>query len=84
MYGKKGKNSMNFPDPLAARPEKEGKEYGIRYAKAISNQWGSVEQDNSLIRNRVNTFGRNTEPRTQLYTGSSLLAWTPTTETEPF
>ena len=59
MYGKKGKNSMNFPDPLAARPEKEGKEYGIRYAKAISNQWGSVEQDNSLIRNRVNTFGRN-------------------------
>ena len=59
MYGKKGKNSVNFPDPLATREKKEGREYGLRYAKAISNQWGSIEQDNSLMRRRVNTFDRN-------------------------
>lgn len=59
MHGKQGKNSINFPDPLAPRSVKEGKEYGLRYARAISNQWGSTERDGSLMKNRVKTFERN-------------------------
>lgn len=59
MYGKKGKNSINFPDPLAERSKKEGREYGLRYAKAIHGQWGSVEESNSLMKKRVTTFDRN-------------------------
>lgn len=59
MYGKQGKNSVSFPDPLAPQATKEGKEYGLRYAKAISAQWGSSEQDNSLMRKRRKVFERN-------------------------
>tara|TARA_R100001440_G_scaffold71944_1_gene95303 strand:- start:715 stop:3177 length:2463 start_codon:yes stop_codon:yes gene_type:complete len=59
MYGKQGKNSINFPDPLAPRSVKEGREYGLRYARAISNQWGSTERDGSLMKKRVKTFERN-------------------------
>ena len=42
MYGKQGKNTVGFPNPLANKAEKEGKEYGLSYAKAISSQWGAV------------------------------------------
>ena len=59
MHGKQGKNSVSFPDPLAPKKIKDGKEYGLRYAKAISNQWGSAEQDNSLMRKRRRVFERN-------------------------
>lgn len=59
MYGKQGKNSVSFPDPLSPQKVKEGKEYGLRYAKAISSQWGSSEQDNSLMRKRRRVFERN-------------------------
>ena len=59
MYGKQGKNNISFPDPLAPKKIKDGKEYGLRYAKAISNQWGSSEQDNSLMRKRRRVFERN-------------------------
>lgn len=59
MYGKQGKNSVGFPDPLASKEDKEGKEYGLSYAKAISSQWGAVERDNSLYKKRARTFERN-------------------------
>ena len=59
MYGKQGKNSSSFPDPLAPQKIKEGKEYGLQYAKAISAQWGSSDQDNSLMRKRRKVFERN-------------------------
>jgi hypothetical protein len=59
MYGKQGKNSVGFPDPLASKENKEGKEYGLSYAKAISSQWGAVERDNSLYKKRARTFERN-------------------------
>ena len=59
MYGKQGKNTVGFPNPLANKAEKEGKEYGLSYAKAISSQWGAVERDNSLYKKRSRTFERN-------------------------
>jgi len=59
MYGKQGKNSVNFPSPLESREKKEGKEYGLRYAKAISSQWGSSDQSNSLMKKRKAVFERN-------------------------
>lgn len=59
MYGKNGKNSIGFPNPLAKRSEKETKEYGLKYAKAISSQWGAVERDNSLYAKRTRIFERN-------------------------
>lgn len=59
MYGKGSKNTTGFPDPLAPKSEKEGKAYGLKYAKAISAQWGSVERDNTLYAKRTRTFERN-------------------------
>ena len=59
MYGKQGKNSVSFPDPLAPQKIKEKKEYGLQYAKAIFSQWGSSDQDNSLMRKRRKVFERN-------------------------
>ena len=59
MYGNKKKNNLGFPDPLQPRAVKEGKHYGLKYAKAIASQWGSMEQDNSLIRKRSKVFKRN-------------------------
>lgn len=59
MYGKKGKNSIGFPNPLANREEKEEKGYGLAYAKAISSQWGAIENDNSLYKKRSKIFERN-------------------------
>jgi len=59
MYGKQGKNSIGFPDPLASREQKESEKYGLSYAKAISSQWGAIERDNSLYKKRATTFERN-------------------------
>ena len=59
MYNNKLKNATGFPDPLASRGEKESKEYGLKYARAIEAQWGSVEQDTSLLRQRSKTFEKN-------------------------
>ncbi len=59
MYGSKGNKSVNFPDPLAPSEIKKGKAYGLQYAKSIAAQWGSAEQDNSLMRNRRTVFDRN-------------------------
>jgi hypothetical protein len=59
MHNNRLKNTTGFPDPLASRSEKESKEYGLKYAKAIETQWGSVEQDTSLLRKRHKTFSKN-------------------------
>lgn len=53
------KKSTNFPDPLAKREVKEGKEYGLEYAKAIVKQWGNIEQSSSLFRKRYDVFEKN-------------------------
>ena len=58
-YG--NKKSSNFPDPLASQQEKSSEGYGISYAKAIESQWGSLSNQNSLIRQRNKTFERNRE-----------------------
>jgi len=48
-----------FPDPLASREEKLSKEYGLRYAKAIEDQWGDVNQKGSVYGRRNQVFERN-------------------------
>ena len=55
MYNNNQKSKQGFPDPLEPTEVKEGKEYGIQYAKAIESQWGNTTDDSSLVgkRNRV-------------------------------
>ena len=45
-----------FPNPLAPAEEKASMGYGCKYAKAIENQWGSVDDGNSLFKRRYDTF----------------------------
>jgi hypothetical protein len=52
-------NKIGFPDPLVSREEKEGKQYGLKFAKAIMQQWGNMDSDNSLLRRRHNVYQRN-------------------------
>ena len=60
MYGNKDtKNKSGFPDPLAPQIEKESKDYGLRYAKAIQNQWSAGTQGSSLMKRRRDTFIKN-------------------------
>ena len=60
MYGNTQSNKKGgFPDPLAPESEKESKDYGLRYAKAIYNQWSSGTQGSTLIRKRKDTFVKN-------------------------
>ena len=59
MYSQNNKNKSGFPDPLESRLIKEGKEYGLRFAKAILAQWGSMGEDQSLIRKRSRIFHKN-------------------------
>ena len=59
MYNDKGKSASGFPDPLASAQVKEGKEYGLSYAKAIYNQWGKIDQEGSLYSKRSKVFERN-------------------------
>lgn len=49
----------NFPDPLADKQAKESKDYGLKYAKAIESQWGSVDDNGSLFRRRLDEFRQN-------------------------
>jgi hypothetical protein len=49
----------NFPDPLASKSEKCSMEYGLKYAKAIVNQWGDTVDDTSFLRKRSKIFERN-------------------------
>lgn len=53
------KNSSSFPDPLASSEVKQGKEYGLKYAKSIYRQWGKIDQQNSVYGNRKKTFEKN-------------------------
>jgi hypothetical protein len=53
------KSSKNFPDPLAPAEVKQSQEYGIQYAKAIENQWGKMDDDQSIYRRRYKEFERN-------------------------
>lgn len=59
MYGKQKSHKSGFPDPLQPRAVKESDHYGLKYAKAIAAQWGSMEQENSLLRKRTRVFERN-------------------------
>ena len=59
MYSSSKKNNTGFPDPLEPRSTKEDKKYGLRFAKAILNQWGSMGEDQSLIRKRSRIFQKN-------------------------
>lgn len=55
MYNNDQKSKQGFPNPLEPTEIKEGRDYGIQYAKAIESQWGKTTDDSSLIgkRNRV-------------------------------
>jgi hypothetical protein len=59
MYNKSVDSSGGFPDPLAPQEEKQSKDYGLNYAKAIQGQWGSTFDSNSTFGNRKNMFIRN-------------------------
>ena len=58
MYNKDNPKS-GFPDPLADPLEKQSKEYGLRYAKAIEAQWGKMTDKSSLYGSRNEIFNRN-------------------------
>ena len=58
MYNKDNPKS-GFPDPLAGPAEKQSKEYGLRYAKAIESQWGKMTDKSSLYGSRNEIFNRN-------------------------
>ena len=60
MYSK-NKNSANFPDPLVSQEVKVSKEYGLKYAKAVENQWGDFANTESLYRKRNKVFEKNRE-----------------------
>ena len=53
------KTGKGFPNPMASAEEKSSMEYGKKYAKAIENQWGSVDDGNSLFKRRYDTFKKN-------------------------
>tara|TARA_R100000406_G_scaffold918_1_gene976 strand:+ start:5872 stop:8325 length:2454 start_codon:yes stop_codon:yes gene_type:complete len=56
---KKGNSPKGFPDPLAPAEEKSMQEYGLQYAKAIENQWGSGADSRSIYRTKKDTFTRS-------------------------
>ena len=59
MYGSNASNKFGFPDQLAPVAEKETKEYGLKYAKAIDAQWGRISERGSLFRKRYEQFEKN-------------------------
>ena len=61
MYNYDNKNGKygNFPDPFASYSKKLSKSYGLKYAKAIQNQWGSHSDERSLYKKRYRTFETN-------------------------
>lgn len=56
-YG--AKTGKGFPNPLASSEEKASNGYGCKYAKAIESQWGSINDGNSLFKQRYDTFKKN-------------------------
>jgi len=59
MYNENKKYSKNFPDPLASKETKMSKDYGMKYAKAIENQWGKIQDEQSLYKRRSKVFEKN-------------------------
>ena len=59
MYNNKNRQSKSFPDPLAPQEVKQGKQYGLKYAKSIENQWGKIQDTGSMYRRRNKVFERN-------------------------
>ena len=53
------KNNGSFPNPLAPQEEKASKDYGLKYAKAIEGQWGSMDDVSSVAGGRQRDFERN-------------------------
>ena len=45
-----------FPDTLASYEKKVSKAYGLKYAKAIFSEWGSLDSETSLYRRRFREF----------------------------
>jgi len=61
MQSSYSKGSSNFPDPLVSQQEKISPAYGMQYAKAIERQWGSLDDNSSILRERNKSFDRNRE-----------------------
>ena len=59
MYSNNKQYSKNFPDPLASRDTKMSQDYGMKYAKAIENQWGKLQDEKSLYKRRARRFEKN-------------------------
>ena len=59
MYSNNKRQSKSFPDPLAPQEVKQGKQYGLKYAKAIENQWGKMADTDSLLKRRNKVWERN-------------------------
>jgi hypothetical protein len=59
MYSNSKRNSKSFPDPLAPQAVKQGKAYGLKYAKAIEAQWGKMSDTDSLFKRRNRVWERN-------------------------
>ncbi len=53
------KKSSSFPDPLASSEEKQTKDYGLKYAKSIYQQWGKIDDEGSSFKSRKRVFERN-------------------------
>ena len=53
------KKPASFPDPLAPSEEKQGRDYGLKYAKSIYQQWGKIDHEGSTYKSRKNIFERN-------------------------
>lgn len=53
------KKSSSFPDPLATSEEKQTKDYGLKYAKSIYQQWGKIDDEGSSFKSRKRIFERN-------------------------
>ena len=58
MYSDNNKKK-GFPDPLAESSVKQGKSYGLQYARAIYSQWGQSTDTHSLYGRRNKIFSRN-------------------------
>ena len=59
MNSNQNNKKFGFPDPLVSSDIKKSAEYGLKFAKAIMDQWGNMDAENSLLRKRHNVFNRN-------------------------
>lgn len=59
MYDKDQAKTNSFPNPLASPEEKASREYGLRFAKAIEAQWGTIDDANSVIGKRNASFSKS-------------------------